>query len=182
MPIDLTGIQNVGEFYSHHYLDALLEKDLRGLFRQWRSAEGDDTPDRRLNRCATGFFRAKRDAMLAALDRHLGDFEPPATSWTRPAGGLYVYLTLPEWVDTSAEGDLFAAALAEGVVYVPGAYCYGPDPRREIPTHHIRLTFATVDEAAISEGIRRLARALRKVSSGPARGPAPLARPGVETP
>jgi hypothetical protein len=31
MPIDLSGIQNVGEFYSHHYLDALLESDLKGL-------------------------------------------------------------------------------------------------------------------------------------------------------
>ena len=32
MPLDLTGIQNVGEFYSHHYLDALLDNDLKGLF------------------------------------------------------------------------------------------------------------------------------------------------------
>jgi hypothetical protein len=61
MPLDLTGIQNVGEFYSHHYLDALLENDLKGLFAKWR--EGDDkTPDRRLARCATKFFAAKSQA------------------------------------------------------------------------------------------------------------------------
>jgi hypothetical protein len=37
MPLDLTGIQNVGEFYSHHYLDALLEQDLNGLFAYWNA-------------------------------------------------------------------------------------------------------------------------------------------------
>ena len=37
MPIDLSGIQNVGEFYSHHYLDALLEGDLKGIFARWRA-------------------------------------------------------------------------------------------------------------------------------------------------
>ncbi len=37
MPIDLSGIHNVGEFYSHHYLDALLEGDLKGLFARWRT-------------------------------------------------------------------------------------------------------------------------------------------------
>ncbi len=39
MPIDLSGIHNVGEFYSHHYLDALLEGDLKGLFARWRKDE-----------------------------------------------------------------------------------------------------------------------------------------------
>ncbi len=37
MPIDLSGIHNVGEFYSHHYLDALLEGDLKGLCTCWRT-------------------------------------------------------------------------------------------------------------------------------------------------
>ena len=37
MPIDLSGIQNAGELYSHHYLDALLEGDLKGLFAHWRT-------------------------------------------------------------------------------------------------------------------------------------------------
>jgi hypothetical protein len=75
MPIDLSGIHNVGEFYSYHYLDALLEGDLKGLFARWRrdykdgnrGAAADDasvaTPDRRLERCAADFFRAKRDAL-----------------------------------------------------------------------------------------------------------------------
>src|SRR4051794_27802040 len=66
MAIDLTGIQNVGEFYSHHYLDALLENDLRGLFAKWRENENEsakETPDRRLNACATAYFTAKSRAL-----------------------------------------------------------------------------------------------------------------------
>ena len=75
MPLDLTGIQNIGEFYSHHYLDALLENDLKGLFAKWREDDGGTeatarTPDQRLNACARDFFAAKsravRESSLAA--------------------------------------------------------------------------------------------------------------------
>jgi 2-aminoadipate transaminase len=114
-------------------------------------------------------YRQKRDAMLQALQQELGDFEPGKTFWTRPGGGLYVYLTLPEWMDTGREGPLFRAALAEGVTYVPGEYCYGPDPRRPVPKNHMRLTFGTVSEQAIFEGVARLARAIKKVSRSRAR-------------
>ena len=65
MAIDLAGIHNVGEFYSHHYLDALLDRDLKGLFAQGRK-EGDAAPDRRLEGCATRFFRAKSLALRQA--------------------------------------------------------------------------------------------------------------------
>jgi len=109
-------------------------------------------------------YRAKRDAMLAALAEHLGDFEPRDTAWTRPGGGLYVWLTLPEWMDTGKDADLFGAAVDEGVLYVPGEFCYGPDPRRTAERNHMRLTFGTVGEAAIREGVARLARAIRRVA------------------
>ena len=62
--MDLSGIQNVGEFYSHHYLDSLLENDLKGLFAQWR-AEDEHTPDKRLNSLATAFYQAKQGALRA---------------------------------------------------------------------------------------------------------------------
>jgi hypothetical protein len=65
MPLDLTGIQNVGEFYSHHYLDALLENDLKGLFAKWRGDDDSaakDAPDRKLERLAGEFFKAKAQA------------------------------------------------------------------------------------------------------------------------
>ncbi len=111
-------------------------------------------------------YMDKRDAMLTSLRENLGDFEPEQTSWTTPGGGLYVYLTLPERIDTGPNGNLFKAALSEGVVYVPGEYCYGPDPRRRPERNHMRLTFATVDEQSIHEGIARLRRAIRSLTDG----------------
>ena len=60
--MDLTGIQNVGEFYSHHYLDALLESDLKGLLARWRE-EDEATPDKRVNALATAVFAAKSRAL-----------------------------------------------------------------------------------------------------------------------
>jgi len=113
-----------------------------------------------------GLYRAKRDAMLAALEEHLGDFEPEETTWTRPRGGLYVWLALPEQIDTGKGGTLFAEALAAGVLYVPGEFCFGPDPRRRVPRNCMRLTFGTVSAEAIDEGVRRLAGAIRKVAAG----------------
>jgi len=114
-------------------------------------------------------YAVKRDAMLSALETHLGA-EPEGVSWTRPGGGLYVFLTLPEGMDTGRDADLFAAALDEGVLYVPGEHCYGPDPRREVPRNRIRLTFGSVDEPSIAEGVARLARAIKKVAGKRAPG------------
>lgn len=81
MAIDLTGIQNVGEFYSYHYLDALLDRDLRGLFDKWRLSDDNededpdtDTPDRRFNRCATDYFKAKSAALN--LQRLVSRYQP----------------------------------------------------------------------------------------------------------
>ena len=108
-------------------------------------------------------YATKRDALLAALDRHLGDFEPDATHWTRPTGGMYVWLTLPDRFDTGRDGPLFSAAVAEGVLYVPGAFCYGPDPTRDVPTNQMRVSFGLATAEQIEEGVARLARAIRSV-------------------
>jgi 2-aminoadipate transaminase len=108
-----------------------------------------------------GSYAVKRDAMLAALDREMGPI--PGVHWTRPGGGLYVWLTLPPSVITSSDGPLFAEALRRGVLYVPGAFCYGPDPTRPVPRHTLRLSFGVPSVAQIGEGVRRLGAALRQV-------------------
>lgn len=110
-------------------------------------------------------YHDKAKVMLDALREHLGDFQPNATHWTHPRGGLYVWLTLPESIDTTRDGALFAVAVKEGVLYVPGSYCYGPDPSRRVPRNTIRLSFGTATIDQIREGIRRLAAALRKVAN-----------------
>ena len=61
MAIDLTGISNVNEFYSHHYLDSLLEGDLKGLFKKWKEGE-ERSPYEKLSGITQRYFRAKTDA------------------------------------------------------------------------------------------------------------------------
>ncbi|MFQ6048367.1 MAG: PLP-dependent aminotransferase family protein, partial [Phycisphaerae bacterium] len=101
----------------------------------------------------------KRDAMLQALERDLAPLGEQV-SWTRPAGGLYVWLTLPAECDTRRGGELFNRCIAKGVLYVPGDYCFAPQPDRPTPTNHMRLSFGVVEPAAIREGVRRLAEAI----------------------
>lgn len=104
-------------------------------------------------------YRTKLAAMLRAMDEQLGDL--PGVSWTRPTGGLYVYLTLPESLDTRQGGELFQRAVAEGVLYVPGDYGYPDDATREKPHHHMRLSFGVPSIPQIQEGIARLARTVK---------------------
>jgi 2-aminoadipate transaminase len=103
-------------------------------------------------------YRRKRDAMLAALERHLGEFAPEV-SWTVPQGGLYVWLTLPEAIDTGRDAGFFNRCVEEGVLYVPGALAFAPEPG-PVPCHGARLSFGVAGEEAIGEGIRRLATGL----------------------
>lgn len=107
-------------------------------------------------------YRRKRDLMLAALERHM----PPGCTWTRPAGGLYVWLTLPPQADTSGEGPIFRAAVRNGVLYVPGDCCFQPDEHGRIPRRYMRINFAQVEAGSIDEGVRRLAGAVSEYLEG----------------
>lgn len=120
-------------------------------------------------------YRAKRDAMVAALRTHM----PAGVRWTEPDGGLYVWLTLGEDADTSRPGVLFDAAVREGVLYVPGDYCFVPDA--VVPRNQMRLCFATVEVARIEEGVRRLARAVRAALAPDALAPDTLAPDAAAT-
>lgn len=91
-------------------------------------------------------YRARRDAMLEALERHF----PPQTAWTQPGGGLFVWATLPDYIDTS---DLLAKALRENVAFVPGAAAYVDGHRG---SNSMRLNFSASTEDEIREGVRRI--------------------------
>jgi 2-aminoadipate transaminase len=92
-----------------------------------------------------GLYRERRDAMLDALERHF----PPQAEWSRPEGGLFLWATLPEYIDTS---DLLAKALREDVAFVPGAAAY-VDARG---SSSMRLNFSASEPEEIREGIRRI--------------------------
>ena len=110
-------------------------------------------------------YRVKRDAMLAAAKKYFSDI--PQTAWIEPDGGLYVWLTAPPQIDTSFSGPLFSRAVEEGMMYVPGDFCFtGPYASR--PRQYMRLSFGVQDEAGIDEGMRRLSVAMRScISSSP---------------
>jgi 2-aminoadipate transaminase len=103
-------------------------------------------------------YTSKRNAMLAAAAAHFGDI--PGVSWLTPAGGLYVWMSLPEGVETGFGSPLFAEAVQRaGVMYVPGELSYaGGTPRNQM-----RLSFGVQPADGIREGLRRLAMAVRAV-------------------
>jgi 2-aminoadipate transaminase len=92
-----------------------------------------------------GIYRRRRDAMLDAL----AEYFPAEASWTEPEGGLFVWATLPEYIDT---GDLLAKALRADVAFVPGQAAYVDERGR----NSMRLNFTGVEEAEIRDGIRRI--------------------------
>jgi 2-aminoadipate transaminase len=90
-------------------------------------------------------YRARRDTMLDALAEHF----PAQAEWTHPNGGLFIWATLPDFIDTT---DLLARALRDNVAFVPGAAAY-LDGRGH---NAMRLNFSAVDEGDIREGVRRI--------------------------
>lgn len=98
-------------------------------------------------------YGARRDAMLAALARHM----PEGVRWTKPEGGMFVWLTLPEGVDGA---ELLARSLkTEKVAFVPGRAFFADGSNGNT----IRLAFSCASEAMIEEGMTRLGRLLRAV-------------------
>lgn len=107
-------------------------------------------------------YRVKRDAMLAAAERYFSNI--PGVTWVHPHGGLYVWMSLPEGIETGFASELFRRATQiHGVMYVPGELCYGL-PRAQRPRHQMRLSFGVQTPAGIEDGMRRLAAAVRDVT------------------
>ncbi len=106
-------------------------------------------------------YAEKIQATLDALQEHFADLD--GVSWTQPTGGLYVWLTLPEAIDTSRPGPLFGHAIKQGILFVPGVYCYPKDPTRKPPRNTIRLAVGVPNPEQIRKGIARLATAVKQV-------------------
>ncbi len=97
-------------------------------------------------------YRERRDAMLAALERSM----PAGVTWSRPAGGMFLWLNLPEQVDAAA---LLERAIATAnVAFVPGAAFF---PDRSV-RNALRLSFSLNPPELIAHGISRLADAIRE--------------------
>ena len=115
----------------------------------WETARGGFL-DRHVRTIRT-VYAERRNAMLAALERHM----PPGVRWTRPQGGLFLWLTLPPGQDSEA---LLADALREKVAFVPGRSFF-PNGGGE---RTLRLNFSYCRPELIHEGMRRLGSVLAR--------------------
>ncbi|HEX6366433.1 MAG TPA: PLP-dependent aminotransferase family protein [Agromyces sp.] len=92
-----------------------------------------------------GVYRERKDAMVEALEEHL-----PQLSWTNPNGGFYVWVTMPDVLDSK---QMLPRAVRELVAYTPGTAFFADGRGR----HAMRLSFCYPTPDAIRLGIRRLA-------------------------
>lgn len=114
-------------------------------------------------------YGARRDAILQALKDHF----PATARWTRPRSGLFVWVELPEEVDTT---DLLRRAVDAGVAFIPGrAFCAAGGVRGGSA---LRLNFSHLPPDKIREGIRRLGQVLHPASAVVPLGPSFSLRPG----
>ena len=116
------------------------------VFDQYLAAEflGSGALDRNLLKTREE-YRRRRDLMLSLLDKYM----PEGVRWTHPEGGLFLFLTLPEGIDTVA---LYDEALSRGVAYVAGSFFYLDGSHRNT----MRLNFSFIDEARMEPGLRLL--------------------------
>lgn len=96
-------------------------------------------------------YRERRDAMLAALEEYF----PDLVHWTCPQGGLFLWVTVPEQVDTTV---LLRDALEQQVAFVPGVSFHAQGN----VTNTLRLNFSNVSVDRIAEGVRRLGKLLHQ--------------------
>jgi len=98
-----------------------------------------------------GAYRSRRDAMLEALERYM----PDGVSWTRPEGGMFVWVTLPKGMDAA---DLLARAIPDyDLAFVPGRAFHADGSGGNT----LRLSFSCADAAMIDEGMKRLGQLVR---------------------
>mgnify|MGYP006314365405 FL=1 len=97
-------------------------------------------------------YRGKRDLMMECLEKYM----PEGVTWTRPDGGLFMLVTLPEGLNSR---DLFDLAIQENVAFIIGEvfFCDGGGQNT------LRLNFSYVSDEKMVEGVKRLARATRKL-------------------
>ncbi|WP_423921025.1 PLP-dependent aminotransferase family protein [Frigoribacterium sp. 2-23] len=145
-----------GQFVITEYLD---QADWRGQIDVFR-----------------GLYAERRDAMLSALGEHL-----PSLSWTKPNGGFFVWLSLPEELDSKA---MLPRAVKELVAYTPGTAFFADGGG----AHHIRLSFCYPQPEMIKVGVGRLANVINgeldllRTFSGARLGKVAASRPSITTP
>ncbi|HSL21094.1 MAG TPA: PLP-dependent aminotransferase family protein [Vicinamibacterales bacterium] len=97
-------------------------------------------------------YRARRDAMLAAM----AEFFPAGVTWTKPQGGLFLWVRFPEFLDAA---DILRESVNEGVAFLVGS-AFFPDRSN---ANTARFNFSNADPVAIRDGIRRIGLVLARM-------------------
>jgi len=100
-------------------------------------------------------YGERRNVMLKAMEENF----PPEVTWTRPQGGLFLWVSLPAGMNCD---QLFQVALKENVAFVPGESFYAGNGFADEARRHFRLNFSNAVPEQIREGIRRLGVAIKK--------------------
>jgi 2-aminoadipate transaminase len=103
-------------------------------------------------------YRIKRDAMVAACDRHLASID--GVQYQTPRGGLYVWLRLPSQYNLGPDGEVWRRAMEAGVLYVPGEFFYA-ETGYPVARNTARLSFGVQTAERIDAGIHLLANAIK---------------------
>ncbi|WP_314324925.1 PLP-dependent aminotransferase family protein [Comamonas aquatica] len=100
-------------------------------------------------------YKAQRDVMLVALEREMEGLD---VSWTRPVGGMFLWVRLPKGMSAQ---DLLPEAVERGMAFVPGAPFFADEAEHNT----LRLSYVTVSPAQINQGIAALAAAIRALQA-----------------
>lgn len=96
------------------------------------------------------FYAKQCQVMLDALSNYF----PSPVTWTKPLGGMFIWVTLPDYIDSN---ELLEAAVAQNIAFVPGAPFYANQPARNT----MRLSFVTVSPERINQGIEKLGQLIK---------------------
>jgi len=107
-----------------------------------------------MEKCKT-YYSEKLNVFLRSMQRYF----PPelGVSWTKPEGGLFLWVSLPEKIDTM---KLFYDAIEYKVAFVPGEVFYGENPSK----NHMRINFSFATTQQITEAVRRLSDCIKSQS------------------
>jgi 2-aminoadipate transaminase len=108
--------------------------------------------EKHVARCQS-YYRDKLDVFLKTMAAHF----PPESGvrWTKPEGGLFLWVSVPEAIDTA---ELFFDAIEHKVAFVPGEQFYGENPEK----NHMRINFSFVSKEDLTEAVKRLATCIRE--------------------
>lgn len=99
-------------------------------------------------------MKLRRDLVLDLLSNHV----PSEVSWYIPEGGLNLWISLPDWIDTNS---ILLEAQKKKVTFLPGSACYPV----ELENHHMRLSYSYMSEQQLKDGVKILCSIFRSFIS-----------------